>query len=51
MKFYRVAVFDEDCLLFWFTVMAKNLSDAHKEIEKEYYMNGITFSHFEITEV
>lgn len=51
MKFYRVAVFDEDCLLFQFTVMAKNLSEAHKEIEKEYYMNGITFSHFEIMEL
>lgn len=51
MKFYRVAVFDEVCLLFWFTVMAKNLSEAHKEIEKEYYMNGITFSHFEIMEL
>lgn len=51
MKFYRVAVFDEDCLLFWFTVMAKDLSEAQKEIEKEYYMSGITFSHFEITEV
>lgn len=51
MKFYRVAVFDEDCLLFWFTVMANSLSEAHKEIEKEYYMNGIAFSHFEITEV
>lgn len=51
MKFYRVAVFDEDCLLFWFTVMAKNQNEAHKEIEKEYYMNGITFSHFEIMEI
>ena len=40
MKFYRVAVFDEDCLLFWFTVMAKNQNEAHKEIKKEYYMGG-----------
>lgn len=51
MKFYRVAVFDEDCLLFWFTVMAKDLSDAHKEIKKEYYMNNVVFSHFEIMEI
>lgn len=51
MKFYRVAVFDGDCLLFWFTVMAKNKSEAHKEIEKEYYMDNITFSHFEIMEI
>ena len=51
MKFYRVAVFDEDCLLFWFTVMAKNKSEALREISKDYYMTDMTFCKLEVTEV
>lgn len=50
MKHYQVVGFD-DGPVFWFTVMASNLSEALREIEKDYYMTDMTFYKLEIREV
>ena len=51
MKRYQVVGFEDDGPVFCFTVMAKNFSEALREIEKDYYMTDMDFCKLEITEV
>lgn len=51
MKLYKVVGFEDDGPVFWFTVMAKNFSEALRVISKDYYMTTMTFYKLEITEV
>lgn len=51
MKRYQVVGFEEDGPVFWFTVTAKNFSEALREIDKDYYMTDMTFYKLEIREV
>ena len=51
MKYYQVVGFEDGGPIFWFTVTAKNFSEALKEIEKDYYMTDMDFVKLEIREV
>ena len=51
MKYYQVVGFEEASPVFWFTVTAKNFSEALREIEKGYYMTDTDFCKLEIREV
>lgn len=51
MRCYQVVGFEDASPVFWFTVMAKNFSEALSEIEKDYYMTDMTFCKLEIREV
>lgn len=51
MKRYQIVGFEDASPVFWFTVTAKNFSEALREIDKDYYMTDMTFCKLEITEV
>ena len=51
MKHYQVVGFEATGPVFWFTVTAKNFSEALIEIEKDYYMTDMDFCKLEIREV
>ena len=51
MKRYQVVGFEDDGLVFGFTVTAKNFSEALRAISKDYYMTDMTFCKLEVTEV
>ena len=54
MKYYQVAGFGDAGPIFWFTVTAKNFSEALIEISKDYYMTDmadINFYKLEIREM
>ena len=51
MKRYQVVGFEDAGPVFWFTVTAKNFSEAQKGIEKDYYMTDMDFCKLEIREV
>lgn len=51
MKYYQVVGFEKTGPVFWFTVTAKNFSEALIEIEKDYYMTDMDFCKLEIREV
>ena len=54
MKYYQVAGLGDAGPIFWFTVTAKNFSEALIEISKDYYMTGMTdinFYKLEIREI
>ena len=51
MRHYQVVGFEEGGPVFWFTVTARNFSEALKGIEKDYYMTDTTFCKLEIREV
>ena len=51
MKYYQVAGLGDAGPIFWFTVTAKNFSEALREIEKDYYMTDMTFCKLAVTEV
>ena len=51
MKRYKVVGFEDDGPVFCFTVMAKNFSEALREIEKDYYMTDMAFYKLEIREI
>ena len=51
MKRYQVVGFEDAGPVFCFTVMAKNFSEALREIGKDYYMTDMTFYKLEIREL
>ena len=54
MKYYQVSGFGDAGPIFWFTVTAKNFSEALIEISKDYYMTDMTdinFYKLEIREI
>lgn len=51
MRYYKVIGFEDGGPVFWFTVKAKNFSNALSTIEKDYYMADFTFYKLEIMEV
>ena len=51
IRYYQVAGFGDAGPIFWFTVTAKNFSEALREIGKDYYMTDMTFYKLEVTEV
>lgn len=51
MKRYKVVGFEAAGPVFWFTVTAKNFSEALRVISEDYYMTDMTFCELEITEV
>lgn len=51
MKYYQVVGFEDGNTVFWFTVTAKNFSEALKEIVKDYYMTDMDLCKLEIREV
>lgn len=51
MRCYQVVGFEETGPVFWFTVTAKNFSEALREIEKDYYMTDMNFCKLEIREL
>ena len=51
MKRYKVVGFEDAGLVFGFTVIGDNFSEALRAIEKDYYMTDMDFCKLEITEV
>ena len=51
MKRYQVVGFEDAGLVFGFTVIGNNFSEALRTIEKDYYMTDMDFCKLEITEV
>ena len=51
MKRYQVVGFEDDGLVFGFTVTADSFVEALREIEKDYYMTDMDFCKLEIIEV
>ena len=51
MKYYQVVGFEDGGPVFWFTITARNFSEALRGIEKDYYMTDMTFHKLEIREV
>ena len=51
MRCYQVVGFEDASPVFWFTVTAKNFSEALSEIEKDYYMTDMNFCKLEIREL
>ena len=51
MKRYQVVGFEDDGLVFGFTVTADSFVEALRAISKDYYMTDMTFYKLEITEV
>ena len=51
MKRYKVVGFEDAELVFGFTVIGDNFSEALRTIEKDYYMTDMDFCKLEITEV
>ena len=51
MKHYQVVGFEDVGLVFGFTVIGNNFSEALRTIEKDYYMTDMDFCKLEITEV
>ena len=51
IRYYQVAGLGDAGPIFWFTVTAKNFSEALREIGKDYYMTDMAFYKLEIREV
>lgn len=51
IRYYQVAGFGDAGPIFWFTVTAKNFSEALIEISKDYYMTDMTDINFHKLEI